>query len=252
MSKKELAGKVALVTGASRGLGEAMALALADAGAAVALAARSADRLQAVAQKAISKGLEAEAFPCDVTDESQVVALQERVMTRFKQVHILINNAGVNVRKPVPELALAEWRYVLDTNLTAAFLLCRTFVPQMKKAGYGRIINVASIMSHVALPGRAAYAASKAGLLGLTRALALELASLGITVNSISPGPVATEMNTVITQDPELNQQFISRIPLGRWGSAEEIAGLAVYLCSPKAAFVTGADFLIDGGWTVH
>jgi NAD(P)-dependent dehydrogenase (short-subunit alcohol dehydrogenase family) len=158
----------------------------------------------------------------------------------------------MNNRKPITDFSLAEWRQVMDTNLTGAFLMCRSFVPQMRGQGYGRILNLTSIMSHVALPGRTAYAASKAGLLGFTRALALELAPEGITVNGISPGPIVTEMNTPLIQDPELNRQFISRIPLGRWGKPEEVGQLAVYLCTEESGFITGADILIDGGWTAQ
>jgi NAD(P)-dependent dehydrogenase (short-subunit alcohol dehydrogenase family) len=137
----------------------------------------------------------------------------------------------------------------METNVTAAFLMCRSFVPHMKGSGYGRILNMTSIMSWVSLPGRAAYSASKAALLGMTRALALELAPEGITCNGISPGPVATEMNRPLIENPEANAQFLSSIPLGRWGKVEEIGQLAVYLCSEEAGFITGTDILIDGGW---
>jgi NAD(P)-dependent dehydrogenase (short-subunit alcohol dehydrogenase family) len=141
---------------------------------------------------------------------------------------------------------------VTDTNLTSAFLMCRSFVPHMKGTGYGRIINMTSIMSHISLPGRAAYSASKAGLLGLTRSVALELAPEGITVVGISPGPFATEMNTALMQNPEVNQQFLANIAVGRWGKVDEIGKLALFLCSDDAAFITGTDILIDGGWCAH
>ena len=167
-------------------------------------------------------------------------------------MHILINNAGMNLRKPLVEFTLEEWQQVVNTNLTSVFLMCRSFVPHMQGAGYGRIISMTSTMAWVSLPGRAAYSASKAALLGLTRALALELAPDGITVNGISPGPFATEMNVNLTQNPELLRQFTSRIPLGRWGRVEEVGQLALYLCSEEAGFITGTDILIDGGWTAQ
>jgi NAD(P)-dependent dehydrogenase (short-subunit alcohol dehydrogenase family) len=158
----------------------------------------------------------------------------------------------VNVRKPVVDFTMEEWRRVMDTNVTAAFLLCRSFVPAMMGQGYGRILNLTSIMSHVALGGRTAYCASKTGLLGFTKALALELVAEQITANGISPGPFATEMNRPLMENPETNAQFISSIPLGRWGKVEEIGQLAVYLCSEEAGFITGTDILIDGGWTAR
>jgi NAD(P)-dependent dehydrogenase (short-subunit alcohol dehydrogenase family) len=252
MSTRKLEGKAALITGASKGLGRAMALALADAGARLALVSRNLELLNETAGAVRQLGAEAAVFAADVTDETQVLRLEKAVAGRFGKVQILVNNAGMNLRKPVTDFTLAEWRQVMDTNLNSVFLMCRSFVPQMRGQGYGRILNLTSIMSHVALPGRTAYAASKAGLLGFTRALALELAPEKITVNGISPGPVATEMNAPLIQDPELNQQFISRIPLGRWGKVEEIGHLAVYLCSEDAGFITGTDILIDGGWTAQ
>jgi NAD(P)-dependent dehydrogenase (short-subunit alcohol dehydrogenase family) len=252
MSEKKLAGKTALVTGGSKGLGKAMAAALAGAGARVVLVSRNLDQLKEAAAEVRASGSEALAFQADVTDEQQVLQLEKDVSGAAGRIQILINNAGINIRKQVTEFTLDEWRRVLDTNLTSVFLMCRSFVPHMKGTGYGRIINMTSIMSWISMPGRSAYSASKAGLLGMTRTLALELAPDGITANGISPGPFATEMNLPVMQNPEVNQQFTSRIPVGRWGKVEEVGQLALYLCSEHAAFITGTDILIDGGWTAQ
>lgn len=249
MSEKILSGRVAVITGASRGLGKSMALSLGAAGAKLALVARDAAKLDETAAAVRALGTEAEVFIADVTKEDQVRAAEKSVIARFGECNILINNAGINIRKKITDFTLEEWTRVMDSNLTSVFLMCRSFVPHMKGKGYGRIINMTSIMSHVSLPERTAYSSSKAALLGLIRALALELAPESITVNGISPGPFATEMNTPLMQNPELNAQFISRIPLGRWGKVEEVGQLALYLCSPDAGFITGTDILIDGGW---
>lgn len=252
MNSSKLQGKTALITGASKGLGRAMALALAEHGARLALISRNLEQLEETAAAVRKLGTEVAVFQLDVTDEAGIARLEQSVTEKFSRVQILINNAGINIRKPITDFTLAEWRQVMDTNLTSAFLMCRAFVPRMKGQGYGRIINLTSMMSHVSIAGRTAYSASKTGLLGFTRALALELAPEKITVNGISPGPIATEMNAPLMQNPELNQQFISKIPLGRWGSVEEIGQLAVYLCSEDAGFITGTDVLIDGGWTAQ
>lgn len=249
---KLLDNKVALITGASKGLGRAMALALAANGAKLALVSRDPQQLGVVAGEARALGAEAEVFQADVSEEAQVARLEQEVAARFGRIQILINNAGINIRKQITEFTLEEWRRVMDTNLTSVFLMCRAFVPHMKGTGYGRILNMTSIMAHVSLPGRAAYSSSKSALLGLTKALALELAQEGITVVGISPGPFATEMNLPLLENPELNQKFVSSIPLGRWGKVEEIGKLAAFLCSEDAGFITGTDIVIDGGWTAQ
>jgi NAD(P)-dependent dehydrogenase (short-subunit alcohol dehydrogenase family) len=252
MESKQLAGKVALITGASKGLGKAMAIALADAGAKVALVSRDEKLLTDAASIIAAQGGEAGVFAFDVSDEAQVGKLEKAVSARFGRIDILVNNAGINIRKPVTDFTLEEWNRVQTTNVTGAFLMCRAFVPHLKGRGYGRIINLTSMMSHVSLPGRTAYSASKAALLGFTKSLALELAPDAITVNGISPGPCATEINKPIMENAELTQFFLSRIPVGRWGKPKEIGKLAVYLCSPDAGFITGADIIIDGGWTAQ
>ena len=244
-----LEGHVAVVTGASKGLGRQMAESLAAGGASVALVARSSDLLDKVAAGIRENGGTAEAIVADVTDESAIAEVVEQVTERLGVCDILINNAGINNRKSIVDFSLAEWNEILAVNLSGPFLCSRAFVPGMKEKKWGRIINMTSIMTHISLPNRTGYSTTKAGLLGFTKALALELASDGVTVNGISPGPFATEMNKPLIEDPEKNKMFLERIPLGRWGKVKEIGSLAAYLCSDDAGFITGTDIVIDGGW---
>mgnify|MGYP003482934014 CR=1 FL=1 len=252
MDGKFLQGKVAVVTGASRGLGRAMALALGESGAKLALVGRNQEKLAETQKLAREKGVESEVFIADVRDEAQVAKLEKDVIARFGASHILINNAGTAVRKPVADFSLDEWKLVLDTNLTGAFLVTRAFIPHMKAAKWGRIINITSIMAHVGSAGRGAYCASKSGLLALTKCLALELANDGITVVAISPGFYATDLTAPLRADAQKNAALLAQTPLGRWGQPDEIGGLARYICSDGTSFMTGTDILMDGGWTAQ
>lgn len=252
MSTVSLENHVAVVTGASKGLGREMAEALAGAGAKVALVARNEELLSEVVRGIRARGGTAEYIMADVTDETAAAEVDQMVKEAFGVCDILINNAGINNRKPIEEMSLDEWHEILEVNLTGPFSMSRTFVPGMKGLRWGRIINMTSIMSHVSLPNRTGYSTTKSGLLGFTRALALELAPYNITVNGISPGPFATEMNRPLIEDPDKNSQFLASIPVGRWGKVEEIGSLAVYMCSEAAGFLTGTDVVIDGGWTAR
>jgi NAD(P)-dependent dehydrogenase (short-subunit alcohol dehydrogenase family) len=247
-----LAGRVAVVTGASKGLGREMAVALGSAGATVVLTSRNVGQLEETASLVAEAGGNPAVQQADLTVEADVRAMGAMLRERFGAVHILVNNAGVNLRKPVTDFTLDEWNWVMNSNVTSAFLATRECVPLMKGHGYGRILFLTSIMSHVSLPERTAYSASKSAMLGMVKALALELAPERITVNGISPGPFATEMNQPLMQDEEKNRQFLASIPVGQWGEPRDIGQLALYLCREEARFITGTDVLIDGGWTAR
>jgi NAD(P)-dependent dehydrogenase (short-subunit alcohol dehydrogenase family) len=252
MEGKFLQGRVAVVTGASRGLGRAMALALGDAGARLALSGRNREKLAETLQLAKQKGIESEIFVADVREEDQVAKLEKDVVARFGGAHILVNNAGTAIRKNVADFSLDEWKLVVGTNLTGSFLVSRAFIPHMKKAKWGRIINITSIMAHVGSPGRGAYCASKSGLLALTKCLALELVADNINVVAISPGFYETDLTAPLRADAQKNAALMAATPAARWGKPDEIGSLARYICSDGAGFMTGTDILMDGGWTAQ
>jgi NAD(P)-dependent dehydrogenase (short-subunit alcohol dehydrogenase family) len=248
-----LDGKVALVTGGARGLGLTMATALAEAGADVAITGRTlGPGEEAAAKIASATGRRAKAFAADVTVAADVERLVSSVEADLGPIDILVNNAGVNIRGTVDQLSEADWDAVIATNLKGPFLCSRAVGPGMVKRGWGRVINLGSILGLVALGGRGPYASSKAGVINLTRVMALEWAGTGVTANAICPGPFATEMNLPLLNDPVKYQEFVKKIPMGRWGELDELAGAVVFLASKSASFVTGASLFVDGGWTAQ
>lgn len=249
-----LENRRALVTGGAKGLGRVMAEALAEAGADVAITSRTLSECQQAADEiSRSTGRRTAAVACDVTQKAEVERLAEDVEKQIGgPIDILVNNAGINIRGVAEELSEADWDAVIATNLKAPFLCARAFGPGMCQRGWGRVINLGSILSVIAIPGRAPYASSKAGVLNLTRVLALEWATRGVTVNAICPGPFATDMNKQLINDPAAYKAFVQKIPMGRWGELHEIAGAAIFLASDAASFVTGSALFIDGGWTAQ
>jgi len=248
-----LNGQTALITGGNRGLGLAMAQALAEAGANIVIAARDEEtNRQAEESLKARYDIECRSTVCDVTDEQSVKAAVNYTVGEFGKVDILINSAGINIRGAIENLSLDEFTSVQQVNVTGTWLACRAVVPVMKQHGYGRIINLGSMLALTAMPDRTAYATSKGAILQLTRALAMEVAQEGITVNAILPGPFATDINLPLLNDPEKYQAFINKIPMGRWGELHEIGGIALYLASRASSYVTGACFSVDGGWVAQ
>lgn len=252
MTEISLVGKVALVTGASRGIGRAIALRLAGAGARVALSSRKLEGVQAVADEIAAAGGQALAVQAHVGHPEEVTALVARTVEAFGRVDIAVNNAGTNPHfGPLLTADEALWDKIMETNARGAFCLCRAVVPHMQAQGGGKILNVASIAGLRPSPAMGLYSISKAAMIAMTQVLALELGPANIQVNAIAPGVIKTRLSQALWQTPQIAEPMLSRLPLGRFGEPDDVAGLALYLVSPAADYITGAVFVVDGGLSV-
>ena len=248
----DLKGRVAVVTGGNGGIGLGMARGLARAGAHVVIAARNAEKSAAAVKELARVGAQGSTATVDVADEASVTALIDGVKSRQGRLDILINNAGMNIRKPVHELKLAEWRQVIDTNLTSAYLCCHAAYPLFKAAGGGKIINIGSMMSIFGASFAPAYAASKGGIVQLTKATAVAWAPDNIQVNAVLPGWIDTELTQNARKEVKgLHDSVLARTPAGRWGTIDDMEGIAVFLASAASDFVTGTAIPVDGGYAI-
>ena len=253
MSLFNLSGRVAIVTGGNGGIGLGMAQGLASAGAIVVLAGRNANKGEAAVQGIAQAGGKAEFAQVDVASEASCRALIDNAAVRHGRLDVLVNNAGTTIRKPPDALSVAEWRTVIDTNLTSAFVCSHAAYPHMKKVGRGKIINTGSMMSIFGASYAPAYAASKGGLVQLTRSCATAWATDNIQVNAVLPGWIDTDlMRDARREVAGLNEQVLARTPAGRWGDPKDFAGIAVFLASDASDFVTGAAIPVDGGYSVQ
>jgi NAD(P)-dependent dehydrogenase (short-subunit alcohol dehydrogenase family) len=246
-----LAGRVAVVTGASRGLGRAIALALAEAGADVAVAGRAATDLEETARQAARRDVRALPFVTDVSAYPDVERLMAQAVSTLGRLDVVVNNAGIARVAPVAEASLDDWRAIVDVNLSGVFYGCRAAAPYLIRQRSGKVINLASVLAAVALPGYAMYAATKGAVIALTRTLAVEWARHNIQVNAIAPGWFITDMNETAFADPRIHERLTRGVPARRTGRLEEIGPLAVYLASTGSDFMTGQTIFLDGGQTV-
>ena len=247
----DLSGKVAMVTGGNGGIGLGIARGLAQAGASIVVAARNEHKTSEAVDQLRGLGASALGVPVDVSDEASVMAAVESAISELGRIDVLVNNAGISVRKPPQDFTAEEWDRVLDTNLKGAFLCSREVYPHMARSGGGKIINIGSVTSVFGSDWVASYAASKGGIVQLTKSLAISWASDGIQVNAILPGWIHTDLTaTIKDRFPERYAFVTSRIPRGRWGEPEELAGTAVFLAGRASDYVTGASIPVDGGYT--
>ena len=244
-----LNGKTAVITGGTSGIGRALSLGLADAGADVVATARRKEQVESTASEIEARGRKTLRIQSDVCDRASLESLAAATLQSFGKIDILINCAGIIRRTPTLTLAEEEWNSILNTNLTGTLRACQVFGKHMLERGYGRIINIASLNSFVALTEVAAYAASKAAIVSLTRSLAVEWSKKGVTVNAIAPGVFRTELNASLLDSTPRGQELLMRTPMGRFGKTEELIGAAVFLASDGASFVTGQTLPVDGGF---
>jgi 3-oxoacyl-[acyl-carrier protein] reductase len=242
----KLEGRVALVTGASQGIGHACALDLAREGAKVAVAARNREKLDELVAQITAAGGKSAAFVMDVADEEQVKSAIKAAIAQFGKIDILVNNAGITRDQLVMRMKRADWDSVLNTNLTSAYLCIQQVIGSMLKQRWGRIINITSVFGQMGQAGQANYAASKAGLIGLTMAMAREVASRNITCNAVAPGFIETSMTAALSE--EFKQTAVKQIPLGRVGSPEDVAAAVRFLASDEASYITGHVLNVNGG----
>lgn len=253
MNLFDLSNRVAIVTGGNGGIGLGMARGLANAGAAVIVAGRNAEKNSAAVAELEALGAKAIAVEVEITSEASCRAMIGAAVERFGRLDILINNAGTNIRKPPQDYSMAEWHTVLETNLTSAFVCSQAAYPEMKRVGGGKIINIGSMMSIFGASFATPYAASKGGIVQMTKALATAWAKENIQVNAVLPGWIDTELTRGARRDvPGLHERVLERTPAGRWGDTKDFAGIAVFLSSSASDFITGTAIPVDGGYSVQ